>query len=74
MLVTEASDFFKGMQRKLSERSSSNGGGRASGLGRCPGMAKVAYSGYSTVKGLSYYPLNSEKANHIKSPDMVEFW
>lgn len=56
MLVTEASDFFKGLQHKLSERFS-NGGGRASGLGRCPGMAKIVYSGCSTVKGLLYYSL-----------------
>lgn len=56
--MREASDFFfKGLQCKLTGRSSSSGGGRASGLGRWPGMANIASSGCSTVKGLLYYSL-----------------
>lgn len=71
--MTEVSDFFKGLQRKLSERSSSNGGGRASGLGRCPGKAKLAYSGYSTVKGLFYYSLLLTGAGEV-TPTSPQLW
>lgn len=66
MLLLEASDFFfKGLQRKLTGRSYSSGGGRTSGLGRCPGMAKIASSGCSTVKGLLYYSLLLADAGEV---------